>query len=118
MLGFIGKRTVRAAVALAVGIVLSCGGKDAPKPAQFTDDENYLIDSYVRVKRAGSYRLERPSLAESLYVYLGAVTDSARIAQAVASLNVDPDRWLVVFKEIENRIKIESKQRQLEKSDS
>ena len=115
---FIGKRTVHAAMALAVGIVLSCGGQDAPEPVQFTDDENYLIDSYVRVKRADSYRLERPTLTESLYVYLGAVTDSARIASAVASLNVEPDRWLEVFKAIEERMRIEAKQRQLEKSGS
>jgi len=115
---FIGKRTMRAAMALAIGIVLSCGSKDTPAPVQFTDDENYLIDAYVRVKRAGSYTIERPTLAESLYVYLGAVTDSVRIAQAVVTLNAAPDRWLDVFQEIENRMRIELKRRELEKTGS
>ena len=87
---FIGKRPVRAALALVVGIVLSCAGKDAPEPVQFTDDESYLIESYVRVKRAGSYRLQQPTLAESLYVYLGAVTDSVRIASASGPMKVMP----------------------------
>lgn len=96
----------RLAAVLAIALIVSCAGPDnKTAPAPFTDDENYLIESYVEVRRARSFYAYDVAEAESLFTHLEAKIDTVRIARATAALNSEPDRWLDVFAEIERRLK-------------
>jgi hypothetical protein len=61
----------------------------------------YLIDAYVEVKRARSHYPNEPAVAESLFTVLDSTIDSLRIANTIRKVNEDPERWVLVFEEIE-----------------
>lgn len=82
---------------------------------EFTDDELYLIEAYVDVKRARSYYPYQQTIADSLFAGLEASIDTVRVARAIAALNTDPDRWAAVFREIEEQLR-EAAQEKLERT--
>jgi hypothetical protein len=93
-------------VTVAVVCVTSCdSGEEEPVEHVFTTDELYLIDSYMKVRRAGAHYPSRPLLADSLLTDLAAEMDSARIEHTVATVNLTPERWIPLFEEIERLLR-------------
>jgi len=95
----------RSLLTVGVTLVLSCNsGGEAPAPAPFTQNELYLIESYASIRIAQSYYPHQAATAESLLADLGTRIDSLRIAETVQQINRSVDRWVPIFKEIEDRI--------------
>jgi hypothetical protein len=106
-------------IVLAGCAIMACNPESSqPESVEFTADELYLIEAYVEVRRARSYFPHQPALAESLFTELGARVDTARVAHTIAALNLDPDRWAVVFKEIEERLRNIARAKELERPGS
>jgi hypothetical protein len=94
----------RFVVAAALAIVASCGPKEAPKDPALSPDEIYLVDSYVKVRRAGAMFPYQRVLADSLLNRLAGEIDTVRVARTSAALNAHPERWTLVFQAIEDRM--------------
>ena len=97
-------------ICLAVALSLangSCkgGDKDGTGPTSLSEDERYLIDAYVDVKRARSNYPHNPVVAESLFTVLDSTIDSVRIANIIRDVNRTPERWLPILEEIENQLR-------------
>ena len=75
------------------------------KIAELTADEAYLIHAYVEVAKARDLRSVSYFRAESLFTFLDSTIDTTRIANTIAELNRDPDRWLLIFSSIERDLK-------------
>jgi hypothetical protein len=75
--------------------------EDQLDPTVLSEDEIYLIGAYVEVKRAHSHYPHNPAAAESLFLVLDSTIDSLRIANTIRTVNQDPERWALVFEEIE-----------------
>lgn len=95
-------------MALAAG---SCGrgADDDLDDTALTENEQYLVDAYVDVKRASSRYSDDPVVAESLFTVLDSTIDSVRIANTIRDVNRQPDRWLVIFEEIEKKLRAQGK---------
>jgi hypothetical protein len=93
-----------AALALASG-ACEGGDGDGTGPPDLTEDEQYLIDAYVDVKRARSNYPHNPVVAESLFTVLDSTIDSVRIANTIQDVNETPERWLLILEEIENQLR-------------
>ncbi len=98
------KKLRRFVVAAALAIVASCGPKEAPKVPALSPDETYLVDSYVKVRRAGAMFPYQRQLADSLLDRLAGEIDTVRVARTAAALNANPERWTVIFQAIEERM--------------
>jgi len=100
-------RLLAAFVAALLGCaIIACSPETSqPEYAEFTADEGYLIDAYVEVKRAHSHYPYQTTVAESLFAALGASIDTVRIANTITALNLTPDRWAAVYREIEDRMR-------------
>jgi hypothetical protein len=81
------------------------GGGDGTDPLSLSEDEIYLVDAYVDIKRARSNYPHYPVVAESLFTVLDSTLDSDRIAKAIQDLNLTPDRWVVIFDNIEQKLR-------------
>ena len=81
------------------------GGGDGTDPLSLSEDEIYLIDAYVDIKLARSNYPQYPVVAESLFTVLDSTIDSDRIAKAIRDLNLTPERWVVIFTEIERKLR-------------
>jgi hypothetical protein len=94
------------AAALAAGAG-SCGRTDTDRSdsRELSKDEIYLIDAYVEIKLARGYYPSDPAVADSLFAVLDSTIDSARIANTIQSLNQEPERWALIFEEIERRLR-------------
>jgi hypothetical protein len=87
----------------------ACGDKgNQTEHVEITDDENYLINAYVEIKRAGALYPERRAIADSLFARLDSTIDTLRIANTIERLNQAPERWSVIFEEIEHRYRGET----------
>jgi len=105
---FMKNKSIWIPLVLTIAFALAaCGnGEKQPDPTAFSDDEQYLIDMYAKIQHARSYYPHRPAIAESLFVQLDASVDSTRIAVTVKELNQKPDRWVYIFREIEDRLRL------------
>jgi hypothetical protein len=65
----------------------------------------YLISAYVDVKHARGYYPHNPAAAESLFTVLDSTIDSVRIANTIREVNREPERWLLIFQEIERQLR-------------
>ena len=97
--------------------IIACDRKSNKLEFQeFTADESYLIDTYVEVKRAGSFHPYQEAIAESLFAGLTSSVDTVRVARTISALNEHPDRWVDVYEEIEERLREIAKEKELERS--
>ncbi len=85
-------------------LALACASREKPSDAPLTADENYLVDSYVRVRRAGAMYPYQRVLADSLLDRLAGEVDTVRVARTTAALNANPERWTLIFQTIEERM--------------
>jgi hypothetical protein len=92
-------------LAVAVAIA-SCGrrGADRADSRELSKDEIYLIDAYVEVLRARSHYPHKPAVADSFFAVLDSTIDSVRIANIIRDVNQEPERWVVMFEEIERKL--------------
>ncbi len=65
-------------------------------------DEAYLVDSYVRIAGARDLAAATPLKSESLFAALDSTIDTTRIANTIRALNEDPNRWILVYRTIED----------------
>jgi hypothetical protein len=68
---------------------------------QLTNDEIYLVESYVGIAEARDLRPASRAKSESLFVALDSTIDTTRISNTIRELNADPDRWLAVYRAID-----------------
>ncbi len=94
----------RVFVAAIVATLLSCGTRQHPQPSPLSPDEQYLVDAYISVRRAGSYYPYQRTIADSLLTMLSGSVDTVRVARTIASLNATPERWSFVLQVIEDRL--------------
>lgn len=87
-----------------IALILSCGAEKKPPPSPLSPDEIYLVDAYVRVRRAGSLFSYQRAVGDSLLANLAGEVDTLRVARTIASLNANPERWVVVFETIEHEL--------------
>ena len=103
--------------AVSVALIVSCSrGDDRSEAADFTEDEKYLIDAYVKVKRASTDYLNQREVAENALARLDSTIDSTRIANTIQTLSANPERWADVFREIENTLREASQKKELEET--
>jgi hypothetical protein len=103
--------------AVSVALFISCSrGDDQAEAAQFSEDEKYLIDAYVNVKRATADYLNQREAAENALARLDSTIDATRIANTIQSLNENPERWADVFREIENILREAPDKKELEET--
>ncbi len=91
-------------VAAVLVLFASCNPKEKPGDPGLSPDETYLVESYVRVRRAGAMFPHQRVLADSLLDGLAGEIDTVRVARTTASLNANPERWILVFQAIEERM--------------
>jgi hypothetical protein len=84
-----------------VATVICCGSEKKPADTALSPDEKYLVDAYVRVRRAGALLPVQREVADSLLERLGGEVDTLRVARAIAALNATPERWPFIMQKIE-----------------
>jgi hypothetical protein len=87
-----------------IALLLSCGAKEQPPPSPLSPDERYLVDAYVRVRRASAVFANQPAAGDSLLARLAGEVDTLRVSRTVASLNARPERWVFVLETIEREL--------------
>ena len=96
---------LRPLVAAAVLVVfMSCSAREKPLDAPLSPDEDYLVESYVKVRRAAAMFPYQRVLADSLLDRLAGEVDTVRVARTIAALNTNPERWTFIFATIEERM--------------
>jgi hypothetical protein len=90
--------------AVLVATVLCCGAEKKPSSTTLSPDERYLVDAYVRVRRAGALLPVQHEVADSLLSRLSGEVDTLRVARAIAALNATPERWTFIFQKIEETL--------------
>ena len=83
-------------------------GNQVEQP-ETSDDEKYLILIYAQLRYAESFYPDQPAVAESLFTKMHSSIDSVRIANTITELNKTPNRWVLIFREIEEMLKVASK---------
>ena len=90
--------------AVLVATVICCGAEENPSSTTLSSDERYLVDAYVRVRRAGAMHRVQPEAGDSVLAHLAGQVDTVRVARAVAALNATPERWSFIFQKIEEAL--------------
>jgi hypothetical protein len=90
--------------AVLVATVICCGSEEKPSNTALSPDERYLVDAYVRVRRAGALLPVQHEVADSLLIRLAGEVDTLRVARAIAALNATPERWTVILEKIEESL--------------
>jgi hypothetical protein len=90
--------------ALFIATAICCGPKEEPSKTALSPDERYLVESYVRVRRAGSLYPYQREVADSILARLAGDVDTVRVARAIAGLNATPERWTFIFETIEKEL--------------
>jgi hypothetical protein len=90
--------------AVLVATVICCGSERKPSNTALSPDERYLVDAYVRVRRAGVLLTVQHEVADSLLTRLAGDVDSLRVARTIASLNATPERWPLILQKIEDSL--------------
>ena len=98
------RRPWRVFAAVLVATVICCGAEEKPSNTTLSSDEQYLVDSYVRVRLAGAMHQVQPVVGDSVLAHLSGDVDTVRVARTIASLNATPERWSFILKKIEEAI--------------
>ena len=75
------------------------------KISDLTADELYLVGAYVQVVQAQEMRSISYLESESLFVAVDSTIDTTRIANTIQQLETNPDRWLLIFRKVEQDLK-------------
>jgi hypothetical protein len=90
--------------AVLVATVICCGaGKKSPDTT-LSPDERYLVDAYVRVRRAGALLPVQPQVGDSILARMAGEVDTVRVARTIAALNATPERWTFILQKIEESL--------------
>jgi hypothetical protein len=92
------------AAAAVLVLFMSCNAREKPLDTALSPDEDYLVESYVRVRRAAALFPYQRVLADSLLDRLAGEVDTVRVARTIAALNTNPERWTVIYTTIEARM--------------
>lgn len=76
-------------------------GESQTEIEKISEDEAYLVDTYVKLVQARDAYSVSYFKSESLFALIDSTTDSLRIANTIRQLNLDPDRWVLIFRSIE-----------------
>jgi hypothetical protein len=87
-----------------IATVICCGAEDKSSNTTLSPDERYLVDAYVRVRRAGAMYPFQREAGDSVLDHLAGVVDTVRVSRAIASLNATPERWTFIFQTIEQEL--------------
>jgi hypothetical protein len=90
--------------AVLVATVICCGSEKKPANTALSPDERYLVDAYVRVRRAGALLPMQHEVGDSLLTRLAGDVDTVRVSRAIASLNATPDRWSFILQKIQESL--------------
>jgi hypothetical protein len=71
------------------------------KNVGLSTDEAYLVDTYVRIAEGQDVRIVSYAKSESLFAALDSTIDTTRVSNTIRKLNSNPDRWILVFRSIE-----------------
>ena len=75
------------------------------KISDLTSDELYLVGTYVQVVQAHELHSVSYLESESLFAAVDSTIDSTRIANTIQQLDETPDRWLLIFRKVEQDLK-------------
>jgi hypothetical protein len=90
--------------AVLIATVICCGAEKKASNTTLSPDERYLVDAYVRVRRAGALLPNQPQAGDSVLAHLAGDVDTVRVARAIASLNATPERWTFIIEKIEEAL--------------
>ena len=90
--------------AVLVATVICCGAEEKPSNATLSPDERYLVDAYVRVRRASAIFSQQHEVGDSVLARLAGEVDTVRVARTIASLNTTPERWTIILRRIEEEL--------------
>jgi hypothetical protein len=90
--------------AVLVATVICCGSQKKPANTALSPDERYLVDAYVRVRRAGALLPVQHQVGDSLLTRLAGEVDTVRVSRAVAALNATPERWTFILQKIQDSL--------------
>jgi hypothetical protein len=69
-----------------------------------SEDEAYLVETYVKLAEARDLRSITYFKSESLFAAIDSTIDTLRIANTIRALDTDPERWILVFRSIEETL--------------
>jgi hypothetical protein len=90
--------------AVLVATVICCGAEERSSSTTLSPDERYLVDAYVRVRRAGAILPNQPEAGDSVLAHLAGEVDTLRVSRTIAALNATPERWSFIFQKIEEAL--------------
>ena len=90
--------------AVLVATVICCGSEKKPANTALSPDERYLVDAYVRVRRAGALLPVQHEVGDSLLTRLSGEVDTVRVSRAIATLNATPERWSFILRKIQDEL--------------
>jgi len=70
---------------------------------ELSPDEDYLVDFYLAVREASDLFSVNALTSDSSFAAIDSTIDTLRIANTIRELNADPDRWVLVFRSIEEK---------------
>jgi len=76
-------------------------GESQTEIKEISEDEAYLVDTYVKLVQARDLHSVTYLKSDSLFAVIDSTIDSLRIANTIRQLNQDPDRWVLIFRSIE-----------------
>ena len=76
-------------------------GESQTEIAALSEDETYLVNTYVRLAEARDLYSVTYFKSESLFAAIDSTIDSLRIANTIRELKLNPERWVLVFRSIE-----------------
>ena len=105
------------AIALIVLLSSYCSRREEGQQVTgLSSEEAYLVETYSTIAAAWERHLVSPLLAESLFSVLDSTIDTRRIANTIDALDRDPERWILIFREINNALQMSSEGLQLEET--
>ena len=81
-----------------------------------SQDEAYLVDIYKRATHALEQYPVTPLFVDSLFAVFDSTIDTLRIANTIDALNRNPERWILIFREINRTSQISSQGQTLEET--
>ena len=94
-------------ILISPSVIFTSCSKDNPSQDQetLTNDESYLIDTYIKIIKAENLYQSDSTKAEDLFAAIDSTLDSLRIANTISSLNKKPDRWVNIFRILNEKLK-------------
>lgn len=90
-----------ACTALLVVASSYCARSGKETNVQLTPDEEYLANAVAGLDAARGIRASNYEKSESLFAVLDSTIDTTRVAKTIRELRANPERWVYVFKHIE-----------------